>query len=117
MQTANDPEITDAFIDQLLADIERLGKRVYPEVGVPMFLVAEDTTAPEKSAVKASTPNGVLLASAFAQIIAGLKSRKSDLDATDIAQAVELLADRYFLAFATPAFSQISDLHPDEAQH
>ncbi len=112
MSETDYPEISDAFVDQLFADMKRLGARVYPEEGIPMFLVAEDMSASAAETDGRTSPNGVLLASAFAQIIAGLKQRKPDLDAGDIASAVELLADRYFLAFAVPPFSQIEDLHP-----
>ena len=31
-------------VDARLADMERLGSRDYAEIGVPMFLVAEDLT-------------------------------------------------------------------------
>lgn len=112
MSDTDYPEISDAFVDQLFADMKRLGERVYPEEGIPMFLVAEDMSGSPVDTADVSSPSGVLLASAFAQIISGLRRRKPDLDAGDIASAVELLADRYFLAFAVPPFSQIAELHP-----
>lgn len=106
------PACTDAFVDDLIAQMQVLGARPYSEIGVPMFLVAEDLTkdGPAEAIVSCS---GNDLATLFAQMAEALLSRKPELDANDIARLVEVLADRYFLAFATPAFSAIGALHPE----
>lgn len=105
------PEVSEAFIDELLADMERLGQRPYAEIGVPMFLVAEDLsgTAPETKPAHADTQ----LAMLFAQAAEALMRRKPELTAGDVARLVEVIADRHFLALATPPFSRIGDLHPE----
>lgn len=107
------PKLSDAFIDQLLADMARLGSRPYAEIGVPMFLVAEDLSGSERDRAGADVSSGTQLAALFAQAAAALKTRKPELTAGDIAQLVEVIADRHFLAFATPAFSQTSALHSE----
>jgi hypothetical protein len=38
------PPVSEAEVDARLADIARLGAQDYLEIGVPMFLVAEDLT-------------------------------------------------------------------------
>jgi hypothetical protein len=101
---------TDAFIENLIADMARLGSRPYAEIGVPMFLVAEDLTSASVCVANQST-NGHDLATLFAQMVDALNHRKPELDADDIARLIEVLADRYFLAFAMPAFSCIPELH------
>lgn len=105
------PEISEAFIDQLIADMDRLGKRPYAEIGVPMFLVAEDLTgtAPRTE----PTPSDSQLAVLFAQAAEALIRRNPDLMPKDVARLAEVIADRHFLALATPPFSQIGDLHPE----
>ena len=107
------PALSEAFIDQLLADMERLGKRPYAEIGVPMFLVAEDLTGAAQDRTAGDALAGTHLAALFAQAAEALSRRKPDLTAGDIARLVEVIADRHFLALATPAFSQIPDLHPE----
>jgi len=107
------PKLSEAFVDQLLADMERLGKRPYAEIGVPMFLVAEDLTGAAQDRAAADPLAGTQLAVLFAQAAEALKTRKPDLTAGDIARLVEVIADRHFLGFATPAFSQTPSLHPE----
>ena len=100
----------EAFADALIAEIDALGARAYSEIGVPAFLVAE-----------ALSPNGTLtsprpepaddLAAKLARIAAAIATRRPALDAATIAQVLEVLADRYFMASATP-FSRTVALHP-----
>jgi len=106
------PALSQAFIDRLLADMERLGSRPYAEIGVPMFLVAEDLTGAAQDRTNADPVAGAQLAALFAQAATALRHRKGELTAGDIARLVEVIADRHFLAFATPAFSQTEALHP-----
>ena len=105
------PEISEAFIDQLIVDMDRLGKRPYAEIGVPMFLVAEDLsgTAPKSDPAASDSQ----LATLFSQAAEALTRRKPDLTPKDVARLAEVIADRHFLALATPPFSQIGDLHPE----
>lgn len=105
------PQISETFIDQLLADMDRLGKRPYAEIGVPMFLVAEDLTG----AAPAPKPDhrDAQLALLFAQAARAIQTRKPELSPSDVARLVEVIADRHFLALATPAFSEIAKLHPE----
>ena len=42
------PPLAEEEVDARLADMERLGNRNYKEIGVPMFLVAEDLTEAAK---------------------------------------------------------------------
>lgn len=107
------PEPSAAFVEQLLAEMERLGRRPYAEIGVPMFLVAEDLTGAAEDRAAADPVSGAQLAALFAQAAEALKSRKPELTAGDIARLVEVIADRHFLGFAMPAFSAISELHPE----
>jgi len=107
------PELSEAFIDRLVADMERLGRRPYAEIGVPMFLVAEDLTDAAKDRNAADPVAGAELAALFAQAATALKRRKPELTAGDIARLVEVIADRHFLGSATPAFSRIGALHPE----
>jgi hypothetical protein len=106
------PLPSDAFIDELLADMERLGKRPYAEIGVPMFLVAEDLTAEAGDRAAVNATDGAQLAALFAQAADALKTRRPELSASDIARLVEVIADRHFLGFAGRPFSQIGELHP-----
>lgn len=103
--------IDDEFIDALFADMERLGQRPYAEIGVPMFLVAEDLSQEQSTtAKKRGEPELALL---FAQAAEALQRRKPDIGPSDVARLVEVMADRYFLALATPPFSRMADLHPE----
>jgi hypothetical protein len=92
----------------------RLGHRDYKEIGVPMFLVAEDLTGRGAPAA-AGDRSGRILAMLLAEGAAALRARRPDLSADDIARLIEALADRHFLSLATPAFSRRAELHPDEA--
>jgi hypothetical protein len=107
------PPLPDEEVDARLADMERLGSRDYKEIGVPMFLVAEDLTegAPVRSAPDES---GRILAMLLAEGVEALRRRRPELGAEDIARLVEQIADRHFLSLALPAFSRAADLHPDE---
>jgi hypothetical protein len=107
------PPPSDQEVEARLADMERLGSRDYKEIGVPMFLVAEDLTGgpPHKSPDDGS---GRILAMLLAEGAAALRSRRPDLSADDIARLIEALADRHFLSLATPAFSRAVDLHPED---
>lgn len=108
------PPIPDEIIDARLADMDRLGRRDYAEIGVPMFLVAEDLTAGAAPRPHVDG-SGRLLAMLLAEGADALRRRKPDLGAKDIARLIESLADRHFLSFATPAFSESTEYHPPAA--
>lgn len=99
--------------DAMLADIERLTSRDYAEIGVPMFLVAEDLTAEGAQIAAPPDHRNALLASALEEILAAIAASKSELDSVDISRAIELLADRYMLAMAAPEFSRIAEGEPN----
>lgn len=98
----------DTVADELIADMERLGRRPYAEVGVPMFLVAEDRRASTPPAVDVAT-QWRDVATLFADRAEVLIARKPDLGVSDVARLVEVFADRYLIASAVPPFSMISD--------
>ena len=98
----------DTVADELIADMERLGRRPYAEVGVPMFLVAEDRRTSTPPAVDAAT-QWRDVAKLFADRAEVLIARKPDLGVSDVARLVEVFADRYLIASAVPPFSMISD--------
>lgn len=100
------PKLPASFIDHLLADMQRLGNRPYAEIGVPMFIVAEDLTSAAQDRAVADPRGGTQLATLFAEAATALKAHQAELTAGDIARLVEVIADRHFLAFATPAFGQ-----------
>ena len=108
------PPIPDDMVDARMADMDRLGRRDYAEIGVPMFLVAEDLT-PGAAARAPVDGSGRLLAMLLAEGADALRRRKPDLGAKDIARLIESLADRHFLSFAMPAFSDTTEYHPPEA--
>ena len=107
-------DYTDAFVDELIEQMRVLGTRRYAEIGVPMFLIAEDLTT-DTSPPPAMPGKADDLAALFARMAEALALRKPELDVRDICRLVELLADRYFLDFATPPFSAIATLHPEPA--
>jgi hypothetical protein len=106
------PPLPDEEVDARLAEMERLGARDYKEIGVPMFLVAEDLSEGAASR-PAADGSGRLLAMLLAEGIEALRRRRPELGAEDIAQLIEHIADRHFLSLALPAFSRHADLHPE----
>lgn len=108
------PPLREEEVEARLAEMDRLGSREYKEIGVPMFLVAEDLTA-EAPPPPGRDGSGRLLAMLLAEGAEALKTRRPSLDAEDIARLIETLADRHFLSLAVPAFSRAADLHPGEA--
>lgn len=105
------PAPPDEEIDERLAQMDRLGRRPYEEIGVPMFLVAEDLTG-EAPPRRPDDGSGRVLAMLLAEGAEALRRRVPELTARDVARLIESLADRHFLGLATPAFSQSPDLHP-----
>lgn len=100
--------LTDAFINEVMADIERLTARDYAEIGVPMFLIAEDLSAGAPAAIPPPSPHrSALIAAAFDQVWQAIMQRKPELDAVDISRALEVVADRYVLSYPTVEFSRL----------
>ena len=100
---------SDAFIDAVFADIERLTSRNYAEVGVPMFLIAEDLSPGAALIPQVSPPRSAQLAAEFDEVWAAIVARKPELDAIDISRAIEVVADRYILTLAASEFSHLID--------
>ena len=90
----------EEFLAELLADMERLGARPVAEIGVPMFLVPEDLTG---SGPPSAAPEGAPspLGRDFARAAALLERHRGELSARDVAQIVEVLAERDFGSPAT----------------
>ena len=96
--------IDDAYLDVFEADMVRLSRRSYAEVGVPMYLVPEDLTG--ASIAPPPDPEGQTLADVFEAVTRALADRNGPLSSTDLAQVLEVLADRQFLDVP---FSSLSD--------
>lgn len=105
------PPLPEEEVDARMADMDRLGRRDYKEIGVPMFLVAEDLSG-EAPATRPDDGSGRILAMLLAEGAEAMRRRVPDLGPKDIARLIESLADRHLLALATPAFSRAEDLHP-----
>ena len=114
MINLNLPPLPEEEVDARLADMDRLGQRNYKEIGVPMFLVAEDLTGGARPRGP-SDGSGRILAMLLAEGAQALRMRRPELDADDIARLIEALADRHFLSLAAPAFSRATELHPETA--
>ncbi|MEO8244018.1 MAG: hypothetical protein ABI832_17070 [bacterium] len=96
--------IDDAYLDQFETDMVRLSRRAYAEVGVPMYLVPEDLTGTNPA--PPPDPAFQALAQEFEAVTAALAARNGPLSSTDLAQVLEVLADRNFLDVP---FSSLSD--------
>lgn len=105
------PAPPEEELDERMAQMDRLGNRPYAEIGVPMFLVAEDLTG-EAPLRRPDDGSGRVLAMLLAEGAEAMRRRVPELTAKDVARLIESLADRYFLGLATPAFSQSEKLHP-----
>ena len=97
--------MTDA--DALTSDMTRLSTRPYSEVGVPMFVIAQDLAATE--ALRASTATAGCLAERYAELVAAFASQNSDPTVVDVARLVQVFADRHLLEIDGPRFTLISD--------
>ena len=81
----------------------------YAEIGVPMFLIAEDLSADALKSVPPQSPHrSALLRAAFDQVWAAVMARKLDVDSVDISRAIEVVADRYILAIPAGEFSRLT---------
>ena len=90
-QTEPDPPV-DPIAQELIDDMMRLGLRQYSEVGIPMFLVAEDLREPKPPAPAASS-HWRDVATLFSYRAEILRARKPDFDTSDVARLVEVLRD------------------------
>lgn len=93
--------------DTLATDMARLGARPYSEVGVPMFIIAQDLTDTEAPRA-AITPAGDL-ADRFAELAMAFTSLNPDPGVADVARLIEVLADRHLLEIDGPRFTLISE--------
>ena len=98
----------DATIEKLLDDMGQLGSRDYSQVGVPMFLIAEDLRTAQPATIDTST-QWREIAAQFARQAKLLSTHMPDLGPTDVARLVELLANRNLFDRTKPIFSALSD--------
>lgn len=98
----------DATIEKLLDDMGQLGSRDYSQVGVPMFLIAEDLRTAQPATIDTST-QWREIAAQFARQAKLLSTHMPDLGPTDVARLVELLANRNLFDSTKPIFSALSD--------
>ena len=93
--------------NSLATDMARLSARPYSEVGVPMFVIAQDiTTTKTRPANGANTGE---LAERFAELAATLVATTPQPNVADVARLVEVLADRHLLGLDGPCFTRIAD--------
>lgn len=95
-----------SFAERLLADMARLGERPYAQVGVPMFLVAEDLRGGPLPPLEEAW---AAIAETFVRMGAVLDAHRPDAGAKDVARLVEVLADRHLLGVTMPAFTRLGD--------
>lgn len=93
--------------DTLAADMARLGERPYPEVGVPMFVIAQDLSRPD--APRASTATSIKLADRFAELADMLIAHNADPSVAQMARLVEVLADEHLLELHGQRFTRVSE--------
>ena len=79
-------------LQALLSDINALGKRNYPEIGVPAFLIGEDCAGARPSY---GVPGPLALH--FGALAAIMSAVRSPLTVAEIGQLIELFADQHFL--------------------
>ena len=90
-----EPEVDSVFDQHLLADMKRLGTRVYSEEGIPMILACEDLTGGSRASLPL-TPMNVAVSQAFHGYVDAWEHLKPDPPPGDVAKLLELLADRDF---------------------
>lgn len=96
----------DHFAERLLADMARLGERPYAQVGVPMFVVAEDLRGGPLPPLGEAWP---AIAETFVRMGAVLDEQRPDAGPKDVARLIEVLADRHLLGGAEPAFTRLGE--------
>lgn len=93
--------MSDEEAATLAADMARLAARPYAEVGVPMFLLAED--------LRADRPRH----GGEPELAATLRAMADALPAApnvaEVARLVEVLADRHLLGADGPCFTRLGD--------
>ena len=99
--TASGAQLADTRNESLSETLSRLGKRVYSEEGIPMFLACEnlgpDQASPERTPVP-SMPLNAVVVSAFHHYADEWQHTRPNAPVTDVAKIVELLAYRDFAA-------------------
>lgn len=104
----DDDPTAEAETAALLADMARLGMRKYSEVGVPMFLVAEnlrDIPAPPLT-IPQGWPD---IAAQFDRHADLLTAERPEVELRDVARLIEVLADRHIVAGTAPRFTALTD--------
>ena len=97
--------------DILAADMARLGARPYSEVGVPMFVIAQDLASiePPRDAIRTNDD----LAERFAALMAAVVAENPEPQVADVARLVEVFADRHLLSADGQRFTLIFDSKAD----
>ncbi len=93
--------------DSLANDMARLDARPYSEVGVPMFVIAQDMTKTKTR--RAERTNQGVLAERLVALATTLIATTPQPNLGDVARLVEVLADRHLLELDGPRFTQIAD--------
>lgn len=111
MITNSSKKFEEHLWEDIFADIITLGERDYPEIGVPTFLIGEDsyTRANSYCAMSATRDQLACHLAAMAKVFSAARSL---LTLHEVNQLLELLADRHFLGCGSPPFSKIAALHP-----
>lgn len=101
--TAFGAELVDTSDDNMRADLASLGKHVYSEEGIPMFLACINLSAPRTAHEQAQSPSALnqKVESAFQRYADGWQRMRPEAPASDVAKIIELLANRDFTAGGT----------------
>lgn len=83
-------------MDALVAQPRRPETSKYAEMGVPMFLIGEDSTCDASEAPTGHADTNRLRED-FVQLARAMAQRKPELDHEDIAKLLEVLAERHFV--------------------
>ena len=98
LQSSSAPAKT-TLDDLLREDLARLAPRAYSEEGIPVFLACENLVADKTSRAPgkvALTPTNTALASAVHRNAEAWQRIRPDAQGKDVAQLIEVLADRDF---------------------
>jgi len=93
--------------ETLASDMARLGARPYSEVGVPMFVIAQDMT--NDHARPGTAKPTCNLDKQFGELSGTFVAMNPDPTVAEIARLVEVFADRRLLKPDGPCFTRLSE--------
>ena len=93
--------------ETLAGDMARLGARPYSEVGVPMFVIAQDMTNDDARLGTAKPTCN--LDKQFGELSSTFVAMNPDPTVAEIARLVEVFADRRLLKPDGPCFTRLSE--------